>query len=453
MTRLSLMLALIVLPRCGFAQSVPERQAASIQGFVTVSGMRFLDASGRPLLLHGINVVNKSKDQRYTGDLSPADFAAIRSWGMNCVRLAIFWDGLEPQPGRIDQEYLDRIARLVGYAKAQGLYVLLDMHQDLYSVKFSDGAPAWATLDEGKRHIGGTGATWSDAYYSSPAVQTALDHFWANSPGPDGVGLQEHYANVWQHVARRFRDEPDVIGYDLMNEPFPGQDAARVRQASLTRMAELLASRRGQKNLSSAKLAAMEATEAGRKQITEWLEDRRLFTCMLDAGTPIMQDFERTRLVPMYSRVRRAIRQVDSQHILFLEPAMSANLGIPSAIAPSVDEQGRRDPQQAYCPHVYDLVPDRELPSNAHIDLIFGRHAEFARRSQMPMLVGEWGAFGTNPDAGGSIRYTLHQADRLGCGDVYWAYRRELAHWPIILQALRREPLQRAVSAATGHLR
>jgi endoglycosylceramidase len=98
------------------------------------------------------------------------------------VRLGIIWDGLEPQPGRIDEDYLERIGKLVGYAKAEGLYVLLDMHQDLYSVKFSDGAPAWATLDEGKPHT--AGAVWSDAYYASAAVQTALDHFWENAPGP-----------------------------------------------------------------------------------------------------------------------------------------------------------------------------------------------------------------------------------------------------------------------------
>ena len=49
--------------------------------------------------------------------------------GGNCVRLGILWDGLEPEPGKIDQDYLDRIARIVGWAKAEGLYVLLDTPQ------------------------------------------------------------------------------------------------------------------------------------------------------------------------------------------------------------------------------------------------------------------------------------------------------------------------------------
>jgi endoglycosylceramidase len=423
------------LPR-GRTQRLPENYEPA---FAKVSGTQFLDASGKPLLLHGINVVNKSKDQGYVGDLSSADFAAIRSWGMNCVRLGIIWDGLEPQPGRINEDYLERIGQLVGYAKSAGLYVLLDMHQDLYSVKFSDGAPAWATLDEGKPHT--VGAVWSDSYYSSAAVQTALDHFWENAPGPDGVGLEEHYAKVWQRVAQRFRDEPAVIGFDLMNEPFPGRDAARTEQAMLGRLAGLLAARNGRKEAAPDELLAMMSTPDGRRQIMNWLNDISLFSEMLEAGTPLMQEFERGRLMPMYARVRRAVRQVDAHHILFIEPSMSANLAIPSALEPLMDDTGRPDPQQAYAPHGYDLVVDtnsNDLTSNQRVALIFRRHAEWARKWKLPMFVGEWGAYydfgaGSAPLA----RFVVQQFDTLGCGDAYWAYRREMGKSPL-LPALER---------------
>ena len=195
-------------PSTSTASRSPE--PAPTAGFVRVAGTRFLDSAGKPVIFHGINVVQKSKEQGYVGNLSATDFARIRKWGMNCIRLGIFWDGLEPEPGHIDEAYLERIARMVGWARAEGLFVLLDMHQDLYSVKFSDGAPAWAVLDEGKPHT--TGAVWSDAYYVSEAVQTALDHFWANSPARDGVGLQDHYARVWRRVAERFAQEPSRPG-------------------------------------------------------------------------------------------------------------------------------------------------------------------------------------------------------------------------------------------------
>ena len=67
----------------------PASAAGGVPGRVTVSGTQFLDGAGKPLLLHGINVVNKSKTEGYTGGIERADFAAIRSWGMNCVRLGI----------------------------------------------------------------------------------------------------------------------------------------------------------------------------------------------------------------------------------------------------------------------------------------------------------------------------------------------------------------------------
>ncbi len=415
-------------------QARPQRSGRTrASGFLAVSGMRFLDGRRRPLVLHGINVADKTRDYGYVGDLTPNDFAAIRGWGMNCIRLAIFWSGLEPEPGRIDEAYLERIAERVEWAKAQGLYVLLDMHQDLYSVKFSDGAPAWATLDEDKPHI--TGAVWSDAYYTSPAVQTALDHFWDNSPAPDGGGLQDHYARVWRRVAERFRDEPTVIGYDLMNEPFPGRDASRMLQAVLQRLSELLAARMGRQAPSSEALFALQATPQGRRRIAEWLKDRTLFVGMLEPAAPIMQDFERGRVMPMYARVRKAIREVDPQHILFLEPAMSANLGVPSALSPLVDSSGKRDPQQAYAPHGYDLVTDTgslDLISNERVALIFHRHGALARKWRLPMLVGEWGAYYGNPAAAATARFTTRQFEELGCGDIYWAYRRELAQSPLL---------------------
>ncbi|MGO8815375.1 MAG: glycoside hydrolase family 5 protein [Terriglobia bacterium] len=407
-------------------------------GWVTASGTQFLDASGKPLLLHGLNVANKSPKQGYVGDLAPKDFAAIRSWGMNCIRLIIIWDGLEPQPGHFDRAYLDSIAQRVAWAKAQGLYVLLDMHQDLYSVKFSDGAPAWATLDEGQPFT--PTAVWSDAYDTSPAVQSALDHFWANSAAPDGKGLQDHYAQVWQFVAQRFRDEPAVVGYDLMNEPYPGKDAPRVLQATFGKFSELLAIHLGPKAPTADELFSMEATPQGKRQIAEWLKDMTLFTGMLEPATPIMQAFERDRLIPMYSRVHKAIREVDSRHIVFLEPAMSANMGIPSALTPLADANGKRDPEQAYAPHGYDLVTDTDaldLNSNDRIAFIFHRHAELSQTLRMPMLVGEWGAFYENPSAAGAAQFIAKQFDLLGCGDTYWDYQRALAKSPI-LPALKR---------------
>jgi endoglycosylceramidase len=49
------------------------------------------------------------------------------------------------------------------------------MHQDLFSMEFSDGAPKWATIDQGKPHNKGT--VWSDWEVSFGADASLLANF------------------------------------------------------------------------------------------------------------------------------------------------------------------------------------------------------------------------------------------------------------------------------------
>ncbi|MEA2467204.1 MAG: endoglycosylceramidase, partial [Thermoleophilaceae bacterium] len=98
---------------------------------------------------------------------------------------------------------------------------LLDFHQDLYNERFEgEGWPDWAVQDDGLPAEPKSG--FPTNYLVMPALQRSFDHFWANDPGPGGVGLQDRYAAAWRHVAERFRDNPSVLGYDLLNEPWPG---------------------------------------------------------------------------------------------------------------------------------------------------------------------------------------------------------------------------------------
>jgi endoglycosylceramidase len=400
--------------------------AAPAAGFVRVSGRSFLDANGKPLILHGINMVNK---RRQGADPVEADFDAVRGWGMNCIRLGFVWDGVEPEPGKIDAAYIDRIAHLVDLAKARGLYVFLDMHQDLYSAKFGDGAPAWATLDDGQPHTRGN--PWSDAYYASEAVHASLDHFWANRNASDGVGLQEHYAQAWQALAKRFAGEPWVVGYDIMNEPPPGEDFRRARDAAVAGLAP------------QGKPEALMVGPDAHKQFLELMQDAKAYGAMLDKWAPLLQAWERTRLMPFYTRVAHAIRQVDSRHILVLEPGISSAHGVRTAITPLSDANGKRDPQQAFSPHAYDITTDNAgvaSSSNARMELIMAIHDHEARRLNMPMWVGEWGAFYNEPSAAAMARFTVGLYDRYHSGDAYWSYERRLASSPILPALARPAP-------------
>lgn len=166
------------------------------------------------------------------------DLAAIAAQGFNFIRLPISWSLLEPEPGSYSQEYLDRIAQVVGWAQAQGIYVLLDMHEDDYSrfvpgasesPNHADGAPPWAVMTGGlpAQSLGGQAEL-------SLAVEGAFTAFWLNrvptdasgQPQPQGAapgpGLQDHYIGALAAVARRLRDDPTVAGYEIINEPLPG---------------------------------------------------------------------------------------------------------------------------------------------------------------------------------------------------------------------------------------
>ncbi|HRJ62362.1 MAG TPA: cellulase family glycosylhydrolase, partial [Azospirillaceae bacterium] len=63
-----------------------------------------------------------------------------------------------------------------------------------------------------------------------PSVIGAFVNFWRYR---EHQYLQDHYIAAWQKVALRFRDNPGVIAYDLMNEPHAG-DLKKALGARLT---------------------------------------------------------------------------------------------------------------------------------------------------------------------------------------------------------------------------
>ena len=116
---------------------------------ITIRGMNFQTSDGRQILLNGINVVCKDKKLGYLFPNLEKSFRSFHEMGFNLIRFGIFWDGVEPQPGVYDMEYLKRVKDTITLARKYDLYVMVDMHQDLFAQKYADGAPDWAALDEG----------------------------------------------------------------------------------------------------------------------------------------------------------------------------------------------------------------------------------------------------------------------------------------------------------------
>jgi endoglycosylceramidase len=214
-TRSLALACLILVPAlCAAAQASPLPRLGHRGRWIT-------DALGRAVIVHGINMVDK-RPPYYPGAVGfgDDDAAFLARIGFNAVRIGVIWKAVEPRPGVYDDRYLARIAATVTALARHGVYSLLDFHQDMYNELFQgEGAPAWAIEDDGLPPAARRG--FPGNYETMPALQHAYDHFWANSPGPGGVGLETRYAAAWRHVARRFAGLPSVLGYELFNEPFP----------------------------------------------------------------------------------------------------------------------------------------------------------------------------------------------------------------------------------------
>lgn len=191
-------------------------EPARAAGPLTVDGRWLRDDTGRVVFLHGVNYSQRGKSAPYTDWQSPEHFRQIAAFGFNSVRHIVQWAAIEPAPGRIDHAYLDRVEAAVGWAADAGLYVLIDMHQDVWSSAFGgNGAPAWATVDdlvEPNQIL----SPWWKTYFTKE-VLASFGKFWTDP------GLQDHYASAYRALAARMKKHPNVIGYDLMNEPFPGK--------------------------------------------------------------------------------------------------------------------------------------------------------------------------------------------------------------------------------------
>lgn len=231
------------------------------------------DSDGRTVILRGVNIVGLEDDFYRNPDGTAAgpkpfwpqdpaaydhgrcptnshasaqppvcerDLAQMHALGFNVIRLPVSWSLLEPTPGKTNSIYVNRVAQVVGWAKRQGIYTIIDMHEDSYSrftpetapvtapggivgaaregANHADGAPPWAVMANGVPAEAVIGQGELNAY-----VAAAFTSFWLDLT-PTGIqgSLQQHYLAAMAALMRRFKDEPAVAGYEVMNEPLPG---------------------------------------------------------------------------------------------------------------------------------------------------------------------------------------------------------------------------------------
>lgn len=362
---------------------------------IRVSGTDFINEEGNSVLFNGICFICRERDKGY---LEPGIESVLKAYGekgFNLIRLGIFWDGVEPEPGTYDDTYLDRVAKVVEAAGEQGIYVFLDMHQDLYSSKFADGAPLWATLDEGLPHPD-NGGVWYESYLSSPAVIRSADNFWDNKKAADGVGLLEHYEAMWLHIAERFKNYDNIIGFEPMNEPYMGSLAPKAFQMAVEKVRET----NPDFDLSKAYAATEEEAAVIRGVLTEQFNG-----------------FDKETLMPFYQRMLEVIRKVTG-----LPLVTGANI-YGTAVKTGI---GRlEDSQQIYAPHGYDSVVDTDnydAYNKDNVTGIFAGQKTVQEELQLPVIVGEWGNFPAGDYTGDLIRHMTGILEKYLWSSTYHQY-------------------------------
>eukprot|EP01045_Picozoa_sp_COSAG04_P014281 COSAG04_NODE_1059_length_8523_cov_2.419853_2_plen_475_part_00 len=249
-------LAPLALALIAFCTATPPLAAAQAPPPPPLSPIRssdrsihFFDAHGRVRIFHGAARVQK-KPPWYFPDLLEGDTEAraMEALGFNVLRLGFMWSGYNPAPGVYNRSYVEVIKTTVAQLNAHGVYVLLDMHQDILSSAFClyDGAPRWvidkstAALPRDHAYPAPIGApapsdnnctlsgsphspcncSWQAGWSENALTYAAANAY--QSIYDNKAGMRDDMANMWANAAAEFKDTPGVIGYELMNEPFAG---------------------------------------------------------------------------------------------------------------------------------------------------------------------------------------------------------------------------------------
>jgi endoglucanase len=149
-------------------------------------GRAIVDAEGRPVLLRGMafgNDVWSGRSTPVTTHHTDIDFDRLQQWGMNAVRFYLNYQLFEDDraPYQYKSSGFEWIDRNVAWAKARGVYLILNVHVPPGGFQSNgDGGALWADEENRKRLIA-----------------------------------------LWRAIAERYRDEPAILGFDILNEPRP----------------------------------------------------------------------------------------------------------------------------------------------------------------------------------------------------------------------------------------
>lgn len=408
---------------------------------ITTRNKSFYDGYGRERIFHGINVVDKEPYSEGKDSIAFADDLSwveeLRKRGFNIIRLGTTWSVMEPSPGIYNDAAISSIVRIMDCCAEFGIYVFIDMHQDLYSSEIDaagDGAPGWAVLTDGKRAKPHK-FVWAEPYFWGGACHRAFNNFWSNKR-VGGKGLLDYYADMWSHVADAVKDHPALFGFDFLNEPFPGKDGGKVFRRLIANVAKVTLTDR---RIDRAGMLRDALSGKNRHKVLERY-DGDILKKVGQSAHDLIVDFDTRKYMPFINRTAAAVRNVTGNGILFVDNCYYSNLGIPCSNTP-VMVNGRREEKQCFSPHGYDFSVDTPIYKyalNSRVRHIFDEHRRTQERLNVPVIVGEWGGMSEGTEWFPHVEFILDLFDKYKWSNTYWAYSDGIFDMPVMEEVLCR---------------
>jgi endoglycosylceramidase len=315
-----------------------------------------------------------------------ADIMKIKRWGFNVVRLGVMWAGVMPNENQVNYTYLQQIEQIINMLGEQDIRTIVDVHQDDLNEHFcGQGMPDYllkyipsskAFPQPVKKSIGvdtngvplgeECKKTMFALYYFTEAVGTAFDALYT-----PGNRLHDDFLKFWDVVSHKFANNSNILGYELINEPFFGNIAGDYKKI-------------------------------------------------------IPKNSERKYLQPFYDEISNIIRKNDKTRVLFFEP-------VPFEVGNTALEHGPggsgQTNLQAYSYHVYCPF------MNSKGTISMPKFCQFVDRVQYQSkikdlkslgtagMLTEFGCVNEEDSSLSDLKYMCSLADSYMQGFVYWNYK------------------------------
>lgn len=338
-------------------------------------------------------------------------------WGLNVVRMGFHWHMVEPSAGQYNQTYIQDVINFINKLNSHNVYVILDMHQDCWTPRYCDAHGIPSEYAQGYNTSaykpGGSRAypepVVKPTYNSKGKITNCQDvgkHIfgWATCYITYAIGAaaQRLYDNdqdilnrfglFWQLIADNVSKFPNVLGYELLNEPWLGD-------------------------------VPLSFDEINPMENPNW-----------DLWFPKVSD--KKNMVGMYKTLHQYIRKADNDTIIFFEPATGGNFldAFPVGFDDGPGGPDYND-RQALSYHVYCPFIDTKAASdfiqyiirNLSLDAcdvlndaMYDVRGSDTKKLKLAGFLTEFGNAGDGTPAEGTINFAAGKMDQFLHGWTYW---------------------------------